>query len=126
MVHVVQHQPLSCAGKRTLDVEPTAAAQDEIEIITELNDGTHSHREMETRKTLDVAEERRWECEYHLAENENTRLRHDIDSLETRLHAIQFDITQSDEYQMLSENYQQTLFKLEELEKELDMTKNCT
>lgn len=47
-----------------------------------------SYREKETHKSVEAAEEHRWECEYHLAENENTRLRHDIDSLETKLHAV--------------------------------------
>lgn len=39
---------------------------------------TLSQREMRTKKSVLEAEERRWECEYRLAENENGRLRDEI------------------------------------------------
>jgi len=34
-----------------------------------------------TMESVKAAEERRWECEYHLLQNENSRLRQDLDRM---------------------------------------------
>ena len=38
-------------------------------------------RDEKTHESVKTAEERRWECRYHLVDNENNRLRKDLDDV---------------------------------------------
>ena len=47
-----------------------------------------SQRALYTHESVLNAEENRWECEYHLAANENNRLQNDINTLHNHLEAM--------------------------------------
>ena len=52
-------------------------------------DLTINDREQQTRQSVMAAEERIWECEFRMAENENGRLRIEVEKLKTELCTLQ-------------------------------------
>ena len=53
-------------------------------------------RDEKTHESVKTAEERRWECRYHLVDNENNRLRKDLDEVNGQLQAVQEDMLNSE------------------------------
>ena len=51
------------------------------------------------------AEDRRWECEYRLAENENARLRTEVNSLKNELETMNQDLTSTTLYRALKRDH---------------------
>lgn len=54
---------------------------------------TIEEREQRTRQSVLEAEDRRWECEYRLSENENGRLRAEVNILKNELETMNQDLT---------------------------------
>ena len=79
-----------------------------------------------TEETLEAAEQRRWECEYHLLENENSRLKKDLEHMQSQLDSFQFNLQESVEYQALEEKYANMARKNDELSAELEKLRNCS
>lgn len=79
-----------------------------------------------TEETLEAAEQRRWECEYYLLENENSRLKKDLEHMQSQLDSFQFNLQESVEYQALEEKYANMARKNDELSAELEKLRNCS
>ena len=72
-----------------------------------------------------AAEERIWECEFRLAENENGRLRIEVEKLKTELCTLQEENVTTAQNQKLETKYLRTLERAVTLEKELEVALDC-